>query len=263
MILPPLTRPWRQKISRRHAPQKTKGVKGFQGYRACLRWEFGFSCAFCLAHETDLAPYGVEGSGLGHVEHFFLQSRDGHQRNVYENCFYSCRFCNVSRGDKPNVDAEDRTLLNPCERAWLGAFTMHLDKMVPRDGGDGDAAYTSEAYELNDPRKKRMRRLRRLTIRQCRRFLKRTRTSESALLDRAFAGGGEEYVDIAWGIDDSRRRAYADLLRFQVVPRDRDTSCRCGHTRNHQLPAVLEEQLIGLDDLGRLPKATRGSFNPN
>jgi hypothetical protein len=73
-ILPPVTRPWREQISRRHAPKVRRGNKGFRSYAPCLRWEFGFSCAFCLCHEADLAAYGAKGSGLLQVEHFFLQS---------------------------------------------------------------------------------------------------------------------------------------------------------------------------------------------
>jgi hypothetical protein len=56
-ILPPVTQPWPQVIVRQHKPPEAK----YKTYRACLRWEFGFSCAFCLLHETDLMPCGAEG----------------------------------------------------------------------------------------------------------------------------------------------------------------------------------------------------------
>ncbi len=253
MILPPVTRPWRETIGRLHRPLVAKGSKGFQSYRACLRWEFGFSCAFCLCHESDLAPYGVEGSALTHVEHFIPQSLNATQRNDYYNCFYICRFCNVSKGATYSDDAEGRSLLNPCTHAWLEFFTVSRDEILPRDE-DGDAAYTSDVYELNDPRKKRMRRLRRLTIGQCTGFLRRSRTIEHALLDNVQSGGGIEYVDVAREIVRQRRRAYMDLLKFRAVPHDCDTSCACGHHLHHQLPGSLLEQNLDLEDFQRSPK---------
>ena len=81
-ILPPVTHPWSEKIVRRHTPRSLKGAKGYQAYRPCLRWEFGFSCAFCLVHEVDLAPYPIAGSGLTQVEHFIPKSRDETRRNI-------------------------------------------------------------------------------------------------------------------------------------------------------------------------------------
>ncbi len=264
MILPAVTRPWREAISPRlHAPRASKAVLGFQSYRPCLRWEFGFSCAFCLVHEHDLAPYGVEGSGLTHVEHFFLQSRDEGKRNLYANCFYACRFCNVSRGETPNVDPYGRSLLEPCETAWPEGFTISRDRIHPRSEPDGNAAYTCATYELNDPRKLRMRRLRRLTIRDRVSFLKRTRSIEADLLDDAARGGGSEYSELAQAITDARRRAHMDLLRFRPVPEDRDWPCSCHRVKRPRLPAVLQEQLIDLGELRRPPRRARGRSDHN
>jgi 5-methylcytosine-specific restriction endonuclease McrA len=258
-ILPPVTRPWRERITRRHTPRTVQGSKGFQSYRPCLRWEFGFSCAFCLSHEVDLARCGVEGSGLTHVDHFIPQSHDPTRRNDYDNCFYACRFCNVARADKPNRDDEGRSLLEPCTQSWLGAFVLLRDKMLPRQEGDGDATYTLEAYELNEPRKVRTRRLRRLTIRQCIRFLERVRTLSSDLLDRAAVDGGPECVEVSWALDDASRRARDDLLEYWPIPNDRNTSCSCGHAAHHRLPMVLAEQLIDLSYLLRTQE--RGGGN--
>jgi len=87
-LLPPSTKPPTQKIRRLHNPKATHGRYGYRAYRACLRWEFGFSCAFCLLHEADLARQGVEGLGVTGIEHFSLASTHPESINDYDNCFY-------------------------------------------------------------------------------------------------------------------------------------------------------------------------------
>ena len=89
-ILPAVTLPWREKFFRRHTPSPVQGGDGYREYRACLRWEFGFSCAFCLCHESDLMLAGTEGWGLMQIEHFSPKSSDPDGRNDYSNCFYLC-----------------------------------------------------------------------------------------------------------------------------------------------------------------------------
>ena len=249
-----MTHPWRERIARRHVPRALRGARGFQSYRPCLRWDFGFSCAFCLCHEADLAPYGAEGAALTHVEHFVPQSYSAKSRNDYRNCLYICRFCNVARGVRPNEDNKGRLLLNPCDHAWRAVFVVARDRLRPRDDRDTDAAYTVEAYKLNAPHKVRMRKIRRIVIGQCIRFLQRTRTHERDLLDLAEAGGGTKCVDLAREIAAERARAYLDLLRFRAVPHDRDTACLCGHTWHHRLPRVLEEQTIDISGLRSQPR---------
>jgi len=93
-ILPPVTKPWRTRIVRRHEPPVGRGRRAHRRYRQCLRWEFGFTCAFCLCHEADLILHGVEGSGETGVEHFVPVSHDEAAVNEYRNCFYACRYCN-------------------------------------------------------------------------------------------------------------------------------------------------------------------------
>jgi hypothetical protein len=249
-ILPAVTRPWRIKFSRRHNPPVLGAKKGFLTYRACLRWEFGFSCVFCLCHETDLAFYGVQRTGLTHIEHWIPQSEDATARNIYSNCFYICRLCNLARGASPN-EPEGCSLLNPCDRSWREIFLISRDELRPRNEEDRDAIYTIETYDLNDPKKVRLRRLRRLTIGQCLHFLKRTRSLESELLDAVEAGGGENLVRTAAMISQQRRRACRDLQKFRAIPEDFDSSCSCGYKGNHQLPSVLDEQTFELSDVCR------------
>lgn len=255
-ILPPVIEPWRRSIARRHTPKLSRGDKGFQAYRPCLRWDFGFTCAFCLCHEADLVPYPIRGSGLTHIEHFEPKSRQKALRNQYSNCFYACRFCNVSRGIAPNEGPEG-TLLNPCDRAWDEAFVLSGDRFWPRDEGDRDATYTLNTYRLNDLPKVKMRKLRRLAVRRRVADLEETRTFERDLLDHAVAGGGVRSARMAKVISKLRWQAYMDLWKFRAVPDGHDTECSCGKTNQHRLPAVLEEQTVDLSDLRPAGRGSR------
>ena len=77
MILPPTTAP-RGPIRRVHRPKQYAGKRGYEKYRRCLRWEFGFTCSFCLLHESDfhvgLAAIPAAGSGLFTIEHLLARS---------------------------------------------------------------------------------------------------------------------------------------------------------------------------------------------
>jgi len=76
-LLPPELSPPEEPTVHRHQPKPAKGERGFQSYRSCLRWNFGFTCAFCLLHETDFSPkFGVVGTGQMSIEHFVPQSFD-------------------------------------------------------------------------------------------------------------------------------------------------------------------------------------------
>jgi hypothetical protein len=160
-ILPLRTLPPPSIISRRHTPKRAVGRFGYRAYRACLRWDFGFTCAFCLLHEADLAELGAEGLGLTSIEHFVpVSSEEGEDKvNDYENCFYVCRFCNKSRSNSPIIDSEGQRLLNPCVEIWADHFLpTEDDRLNPLDS---NAVYTAKIYDLNDPRRMELRRWRR------------------------------------------------------------------------------------------------------
>ena len=62
-ILPPQTKPPTSPIERRHRPRPVHGRQGYLKFRPCLRWDFGFTCPFCLMHESDFVRGGcVENS---------------------------------------------------------------------------------------------------------------------------------------------------------------------------------------------------------
>lgn len=245
-LLPKATEPWRITIHRRHKPV---GSVHYQRFRACLRWEFGFSCAFCLLHESDLSEHGTVGWGLMWIEHGALRSQAPDLANEYENCFYSCRFCNEARGSHPLVDEQQRRLLNPCEVGWRDHF--ELDGEVIRVRGEhSDAMHTHETYDLNDPRKVRMRRKRRKALSERLDVYSETKPLHDRLMQRARDTGDHTLVDdarIAW---DNFRYACEDLLRFLPIPEDASRRCSCGNTQHHSLPEVLEEQLIAVDTSG-------------
>jgi hypothetical protein len=217
-----------------------------------LRWEFGFSCAFCLCHEADLAAYETEDSGQTQVEHFVPQSHDGSIKNDYKNCFYICRYCNGARRNAPNSDAQGRRLLNPCVRAWGEVFVLVNGELSPASFADRDAVYTWEAYDLDDLRKVRRRTLRKNIIEDRISFLEDTKVDEEELLDLAVRFSNAKLVEQAKKMNRMRRLAIGDLLpRFRVIPRDCNEPCRCGNTLNHSLPEVLEEQILDLSQLLR------------
>src|SRR4051812_19451819 len=114
-----VSHPWQGLIHRRHTPSPSKD---YRAYRACLRWEFGFSCAFCLLHEADIVAAGTEGWGVMAIEHFVPQSHAPDLVNVYSNCFYVCTLCNSARGDRPNQAPDGANLLNPCDDPWNELF---------------------------------------------------------------------------------------------------------------------------------------------
>jgi hypothetical protein len=247
--LPAVTYPWREKIGRRHMPRPVSGRQGYQKFLPCLRWEFGFSCAFCLCHEADFTRSGARRLGIMQVEHFLLQSLSSDQRNLYSNCFLICRLCNIARGTAwDSVDGN--VLLNPCSQVWGDEFELVDDEMQPKDAGNGNAIYTRDVYDLNGPHKVRMRRLRRETIEKALAFLRRSDHLEQALLDRAIATGDPVLIDAAKTIRDYRREALWDLQQFVAIPHDRDQVCLCGHQTHHSLPRVLAEQTI---DIGHGP----------
>lgn len=240
-ILPSSTRPPTHKIRRRHSPAPTRGRYGYQSYRACLRWEFGFSCALCLLHEADLARQGVEGLGVTGIEHYHSVSTTPELINSYNNCLYACRLCNDSRANAP-VSIRTRRLLNPCDDNWSAHFEVKGDLLQPQNG-DLDAEYTHRVYDLDDPRKIRMRQMRRETVNECKALIKGAYRLAEALLDRSFS----EHDPLSLGAAEELLRcidlAVKDLATYRAIPADAPQTCRCHNEENHTLPSWLEAQV--------------------
>lgn len=255
-ILPPRTRPPRIPIRRRHEPKPTRA---WAQYRACLRWDFGFTCAFCLLHEADFfAGQTGEGLGVTTVEHAITRKADSSRAGDYSNCLYACRFCNRSRSARPR-ESNGARLLDPTRDAWSEHFVATGDELRPV-AGDRDAHYTHRSYELDDPRKVERRRLRRELITDRLNLLSRFSEEIEDLLhladllrNRDLRLFGKVMRQIRTLRDDAER-ARRDLRRFGALPPDAPEKCRCGSNRYHFLPEAFERQMIDLkirSDLSR------------
>ena len=242
-ILPAFTKPWDRTLQRNHRPAPRDGKRGYRGYRPCLRWEFGFSCAFCLGHEADFVVHGTEGAGVTQIEHFQPISHAPEGRNDYGNCFYICRFCNIARGNKPVKTEAGVRLLNPCVEIWSEHFVIAQDRLQPQKSED--ANYTHTIYDLDDPRKVTMRRHRRNTIEECLKIVEKGPDLRDRLLERAVKADRPQLVEEARLVDRAIRLAWRDLIQFSAVPTDADVNCACedGLVRC-RLPDVLENQLV-------------------
>jgi len=229
---------------RRHEPQPATDLYGYRNYLPCLKWEFGFSCAFCLSHEADLAFQGKRTE----IEHFIPVSVDDGQRNVYRNCFLICPFCNQSRGKAPNHDPRGGggRLLNPCRVVWHEAFVLEGDEIQPRRE-DPSAKYTWETYDLKDQRKTKMREMRRKTVESFIVYQRRSLDVMALLHAKAKEKADPTLLDTAQEVWNMKEPVEQSMARFQPIPSNTGTSCRCGDTKHHTLPEVLERQLIEIN----------------
>jgi hypothetical protein len=216
-------------------------------------------CAVCLVHEADLKDYGAEGFGLTAVEHYDPRSRRTDLANTYDNCLYICRLCNTARSNRPIVDALGRRILNITIDVWADHFRLDGIRLVPRDG-DVDAQYTSEAYDLDDPRKIVMRSNRQEAISLALDLVMRAEAAMASLTDFArqdvlsgdiaqIARGAEE-LDAAAALHVAILNACRTLARWEAVPTDASTACRCAHTVDPALPGPINEQLLVVDCRG-------------
>lgn len=216
-VLPARTAPPDEPIRRRHRPPS-----GFYAsYRACLRWEFGFGCAFCLLHEADLSQHGVEGTGLTSIEHRIPRSHNPALADEYANCYYACRYCNTARAVAPNLDRQGHELLDPCATTWAAHFTVDDNRLRPL-AGDDDAAYTAEVYDFADPRKIEMRAGRARVIEECLRVFREVPGRQDRLLrtaEKIPPVQRRPLLDAAEELQRMIQAAVKRLERFRVVPR--------------------------------------------
>lgn len=246
-ILPLRTLPPNERIERRHSPRGSTGRVGYQVYRPCLRWDFGFTCAFCLLHEGDLTELGAESIGVMWIEHFTPASLDASRTNDYENCFYACRFCNLSRLTAPPIDESGRRLINPCSHVWGERFFLSEDDRLLPDEADPDAVYTAETYDLNDDRKVRRRRRRRERLTEWQAVLRGGPARIESLL--GLAQRVDTLQDASLLIEEAnslRNRillATVEIQRYFAVPADADSSCPCGRGDHCSLPEWLVAQV--------------------
>lgn len=244
-ILPRQTQLPKTPTKRRHQPTP---VNTYNLHRKCLRWDFGFSCAFCLLHEADVSGgLGEAGKGLMWIEHLVTQSADSDQAGDYCNLLYSCKFCNRSRWAKRAV-LDEKRLLDPTVETWdqhfkLGAgFSLELVK-----GASADAVYTHESYDLDDDRKVKLRALRFKVISKCLDRLTAGPASIDKFLKLSRKHDGEDRLFLLDAARKARQEmvdARKTLTGYTGEPGDSDASCRCNSTQHHSLPEFLREQLL-------------------
>lgn len=215
-------------IERRHAPTTDADhVRAYEGFRPCLRWEFAFSCAFCLLHEAQVCPGGAAGSSLFWIEHIEPQSDRPDLRNMYGNLVYACRRCNLARRARPRTDRRGRVLLDPCGDSWAAHFRHDGDRLLALTP---DAAYTSEAYDINEPTKVRLRRDRREAIDESLHVLSTVPGLLEQLMARIdFHPSGEQRMrlEIAEQLHKALAAARRTLIQLSAVPPDANDDCAC------------------------------------
>ncbi|WP_437672241.1 HNH endonuclease [Sorangium sp. So ce131] len=245
-----MTRPPATPFFRSHDPAAAERQRGYQAFRPCLRWEFGFTCALCMLHEADLAEHGINSTGLTTVEHIVPQSKDVTHANTYANCLYACRWCNRSRSTKPLHDASGNALLNPTTCAWADHFEAQDDTLVPKTGS---GKYTEVVYSINDPFKVRMRATRRELIERCRKLVLEGPSDIEKLLQllQRLVSRNELKDAEAETMRSTIKRLMADvararqaLERYRGVPVGADTVCRCRIELT--MPPQVAEQLIDI-----------------
>lgn len=247
-ILPPSTQPPSQPTHRRHEP----APGSYQSYRQCLRWEFGFTCPFCLLHEADLVV-GAEGTGLMQVEHRVPQSTDASLVNEYRNCLIACWQCNRGRSARSVLCQEtDARLLDPTIDAW-GTHFRSVEDHLEALPGDVDAKYTHATYHLDAPAKVRRRRDRREFLSDALKVIRLYPQLRGRLLALVKNGRGQEQVlalDYLESKDTEVRRLLRQLERYALRPADAGTVCRCADSSNLVIPEELARQAIEVDPLG-------------
>ena len=178
------------------------------------------------------------------VEHRSPQSRAPSKINRYTNCLLACRFCNQARSDRPLTDSRKRHLLDPRHAVWGKRFHIAGDVLMPRLN-DADAAYTFEAYDLGDERKRRCRESRRTRIEASLEVLATAEAREKTLLNLASGElnlpKAKVLVEVAAQLRQARKDAIDQLCRYQTTPLDAGT---CGCVAQRRIPTWLEKQSL-------------------
>lgn len=252
-VLPCRTQPPDRATELRHAPLAAK----YEAYRDCLRWEFGFTCAVCLVHESDV-DVRVQ------AEHVVRQADAPHLVDEYTNLLLVCAWCNRDRGTWSGLP-----LLDPRVTAWNLHFYLDGSLLLPREG-DSEAQRAHQVYQLNRPRKVEARTRRNDDLVQILRILGEyptmlteleTRLTAIREEERSVRDGPTTDIGTVRALRDERqeldrrRVMFEDQLswargvakRFAPIPADAPTRCRCGHRDHHSLPAGLASQVQMID----------------
>jgi hypothetical protein len=252
-IIPPVTHPSKTPIQRAHNPKSADWKGGYAEYRSCLRWDFGFTCASCLLHESDLNEFGVaDGWAVTTIEHRETQKDKPDKANEYTNCYYACRFCNAARSTKPLQNANGDRLLDPTADAWADHFLARDHCLIPTTP---HGTYTAEqVYAINDDTRTKIRAQRAENLE---RWLDLIRDGPNQVrklneITTKLASSDSADADhVLFLLTQSRDRQRAieqarqSIERYLAVPGDAPRPCRCKHA-NPTLPSEFERQLVDI-----------------
>jgi hypothetical protein len=119
---------------------------------------------------------------------------------------------------------------------------MGISRLRPRSG-DADAAYTHAVYNLDHPRKQRMRRFRHDVVEEALHVIESFPRLQAELLTKAEEQADPDLVKTARALHRVVLAAWRNLELFLAVPADADERCGCQETTN-DLPQLLAEQVI-------------------
>lgn len=241
-------------FNRAHDPKEAR----YEEFGPCLRWEYGFHCAFCLSFERDLIPSGGFKSRIYSAEHHKLKSVHTKKRNEYENCHYACMYCNGARGISNFSE-----LLDPCADHWGNHFVvrecldLHWDdgEIHPRvvleewlEAETPRGFLTELTYDINSERKRFARWERRAMREHLSRVTAKHSTSLNKLaqaeLERAPAERlAELKQNVAEHEADRRDLEILVRIRHRTPPADAKKPCFCGNAEP-PLPVNLEIELL-------------------
>lgn len=243
-ILPPQPQLPIVPIQRRHSPKPTTGKRGYQEYRPCLRWDFSFSCGFCLLHELDFITAGIQGLPIFTAEHLQLQSECDSKINDYTNVINCCTWCNNARRAKP-INKDGHRLLDPTEDAWGDYFRVEENRIIPLVEG-GDASYTHKAYRLDDDRKLALREGRRNTIASSIRQIEEWmfHLEELKVWSEQYPADRPKFQLIARQTRVAIYETCLELKKYTPIPPDAPSKCQCETTEMHCLSAEFLSQLV-------------------
>jgi HNH endonuclease len=128
--------------------------KPYRNYRAPLRWDFFYSCAYCTMTEAEAQAIRFT------IDHYEPRSSRPDLENDYSNLMYSCDECNTRKGDRSPPE-EARSAGHRFFRPDQDVREDHLSqKGVLLESKSNTGFYSIEALDLNRSSLRRLREIR-------------------------------------------------------------------------------------------------------
>jgi hypothetical protein len=127
----------------------------YGAYRAELRVDFWYSCAYCTTCEAEAHGFGF------HIDHYHPQVSHPQLAHTYGNLMYACKFCNEHKGDRSPPQAAVKAGV----RFFKADEDVISDHFAPTSieeirGTTAAGEYTHDALDLNRQQLKKLRALR-------------------------------------------------------------------------------------------------------